>query len=157
MRDRQTEPAGVETWRCYVAGLEDGWGGSEVKNLPANAGHTGDTSSIPESRRSPRGGNGNLLQYSCLENPMDREACQATVRLQPLWGSKESDKTVYTDTHTHTQEAMWDEEQRQPLNTWICKGKDSFQILQKEGDSADILILTPWKPISGTASRTIRQ
>ena len=69
-----------------------------VENLPANAGDTGDTSSIPESGRSPGGGNGNPLQYSCLENPMDREAWQATVRL-PLWGSKESDKTEYTDTH----------------------------------------------------------
>ena len=42
-----------------------------VKNLPANAGDSRDTSSIPESGRSPGGGNGDLLQYSCLENPMD--------------------------------------------------------------------------------------
>ena len=40
-----------------------------VKNLPANA---GDVGSIPGSGRSPGGGNGNPLQYSCLENPMDR-------------------------------------------------------------------------------------
>ena len=46
-------------------------GGIVVKNLPANA---GDMGSIPESGRSPEGGNGNPLQYSCLENPMDREA-----------------------------------------------------------------------------------
>ena len=39
-----------------------------VKNLPANS---GDVGSIPESRRSLGGGNGNLLQYSCLENPTD--------------------------------------------------------------------------------------
>ena len=51
-------------------------GGSVVKNLPANA---GDTGSIPGSRRSPRGGHGNPLQYSCLENPMDREARRVTV------------------------------------------------------------------------------
>ena len=38
-----------------------------VKNLPSNEGDAGDKSSIPESRRSPGGGNGNLLQYSCLE------------------------------------------------------------------------------------------
>ena len=47
-----------------------------VKNLPAN---TGDAVSIPGSERSPRGGNGNPLQYSCLENPMDRGAWRATV------------------------------------------------------------------------------
>ena len=43
-----------------------------VKNLPANAGDARDTGSIPESGRSPGVGNGNPLQYSCLENPMDR-------------------------------------------------------------------------------------
>jgi len=47
-----------------------------VKNLPANA---GDTDLIPELGRSPGEGNGNLLQYSCLENPMDRGAWWAIV------------------------------------------------------------------------------
>ena len=51
-------------------------GGSVVKNPPANA---GDTGSIPGSGRSSGDGNGNPLQYSCLENPMDRGAWQATV------------------------------------------------------------------------------
>ena len=50
-------------------------GGAVVKNLPANAGYMG---SIPGSGTSPGGGNGNSLQYSCLENPMDRGACWAT-------------------------------------------------------------------------------
>ena len=50
-------------------------GGSVVKNLPTNA----DVGLAPGSGRSPEGGNGNLLQYSCLENSMDREAWQATV------------------------------------------------------------------------------
>jgi len=47
-----------------------------VKNLPANA---EDAGLIPESGRFPREGNGNRLQYYCLENPMDRGAWQATV------------------------------------------------------------------------------
>ena len=51
-------------------------GGSVVKNLSANA---GDTGLIPGSGRSPGAGNGNPLQYSCLENPMDRRAKWATV------------------------------------------------------------------------------
>ena len=50
-----------------------------VKNPPANAGDLRDTDSIPGSGRSPGGRNGNPLQYSCLENPMDRRAWQATV------------------------------------------------------------------------------
>ena len=43
-----------------------------VKNSPANAGDARDLGSIPGSERSPGEGNGNPLQYSCLENPMDR-------------------------------------------------------------------------------------
>ena len=49
-------------------------GGSVVKNMPANAGGIRDTGLIPGSGRSPGEGNGNPLQYSCLENPMDRGA-----------------------------------------------------------------------------------
>jgi len=52
---------------------------SGTKNLPANAGNTSDTGLTPESGRSLGGGNGNPLQYSCLENSMDRGAWQATV------------------------------------------------------------------------------
>ena len=50
-----------------------------VKNPPANAGEVRDEGSIPGSGRSPGEGNGNPLQYSCLENPMDRGAWRATV------------------------------------------------------------------------------
>ena len=49
-------------------------GGSVVKNLPANSGDVEDVGLIPGLGRSPGGGNGNPLQYFCLENPMDREA-----------------------------------------------------------------------------------
>ena len=50
-----------------------------VKNPPANAGDMKDIGSIPRSERSPGGGHGNPLQYSCLENPMDKGAWQAKV------------------------------------------------------------------------------
>ena len=50
-----------------------------VKNLPANAGDTRDTGSIPGSGRSPGGGNGSPFQYSCLENSMDRGTWWAMV------------------------------------------------------------------------------
>ena len=65
-----------------------------VKNLPASA---GDVGSIPGSRRSPGGGNGNPLQYSFLGNPMDRGAWWATVH-----GVAELDMTEHTHSHTHT-------------------------------------------------------
>ena len=53
--------------------------GTVVKNVLANVEDAGDSGSIPGSERSPKGGNGNPLQYSCLENPMDRRAWWATV------------------------------------------------------------------------------
>ena len=58
---------------------EGSLGGAVVKNLPANAGDIGDSGLIPGLGRSPREGNGNPLQYSCLENSMDRGVWQATV------------------------------------------------------------------------------
>ena len=52
-----------------------------VKNPPANAGDTGDMGSVPGLERSPGVGNGNPLQYSCLDNPMDRGAWWAVVHV----------------------------------------------------------------------------
>ena len=54
-----------------------------VKNSPASAGDARDSGSIPGSGRSSGGGPGNPLQYSCLENPMDRGAWRATVHGVP--------------------------------------------------------------------------
>ena len=50
-----------------------------IKNTPAHAGDVRDAGSIPGSGKSPGGGHGNPLQYSCLENPTDRGAWQATI------------------------------------------------------------------------------
>ena len=63
-----------------------------IKNLPGNAGDVRDECLIPGLGRSPGGGHGNPLQYSCLENPMDKGAWQATVH----GGHKESDTTEVT-------------------------------------------------------------
>ena len=57
---------------CFLADLV-------VKNLPANAGGKRDESSVPMLGRSPGEGNGNPLQYSCLQNPVNRGAWWATV------------------------------------------------------------------------------
>ena len=56
-----------------------------IRNVPANAANVKDTSSIPGWGRAPGNGNGNLLQYYCLENPMDRGAWWATVYEAKSW------------------------------------------------------------------------
>ena len=74
------------------------------KEPACDPGVAGDTGSIPGLRRSPGGGHGNLLQYTCLENPMDRGAWQATVykvsqRVEHDWSNLAH--TCHTHTHTH--------------------------------------------------------
>ena len=71
--------------------------GSVAKNPPANTGASRDMGLIPGLGRFPGGGNGKLIQHSCLVNPMDRVAWQATVH-----GVTESDRTEVTE-RTHMQ------------------------------------------------------
>ena len=73
---------------------------SVVKNLPARE---GDAGSIPGLGRFPGGGNGNPLQYSCLENFMDRRAWRATVHE----GNKESDMTEQLHFHFSLGRRKW--------------------------------------------------
>ena len=63
----------------YVVHLKFSQVALVAKNPPANVGNARDTGLIPGLQRSPGEGNGNPLQYSCLENPMDRGAWGATV------------------------------------------------------------------------------
>ena len=63
-----------------------------VKNLPVSAGGIRDGASFPGLERSPGGGHGNPIQYSCLENPMDRGAWAPSP-----WGHKELDPTEVTE------------------------------------------------------------
>ena len=72
-------------WKQPKCSLESEWINkvcySVVKNPPANAGDAENGGLIPGSGRSPGGRNGNPLQCSCLENPMDRGAWRATVHV----------------------------------------------------------------------------
>ena len=68
-----------------------------MKNLPANVGGARDERLIPGSGRYPGVGNGNSLQYSCLENSLDRGTERATVH-----NVSESDMTEHARSHTHT-------------------------------------------------------
>ena len=69
-----------------------------VKNLPANAGDARDAGSVPGLGRSPGGGHGNPLQFSCLGNPMDKGAWQATARRV----AKSRTELKWLSTHTCT-------------------------------------------------------
>ena len=73
-----------------------------VKNPPAHAGDVRDTGSIPESGRSPGGGHGNSLQYSFLENSVDRGAWKATVH----WVTKSQMQLKRLSTHTPKYELL---------------------------------------------------
>ena len=85
---------------CYCWGFS---GGSVVKNLPANAGDTRDSGLIPGWGRSTEAGNGNPLQYSCLENSVHKEAWWAAV--QAWWAVvhwvAESDTTEQLSVHCY--------------------------------------------------------
>ena len=76
-----------------------------VENLPANAGDAGVVGSIPGLETSPGGLNGNLLQYSCLENPVDREAWWTMVhRVAKNWTQLSMNMCEYTGTTHITQD-----------------------------------------------------
>ena len=80
----------ITTWASQVAIV--------VKNLSANAGDVRDVGSIPGSGRSPGGGYGNPLQYSCLGDPMDRGAWWLTVHRV----AKSRIQLKILSTHAHT-------------------------------------------------------
>ena len=81
-RGSGTEVQGGRDMHIHIA---DSQVALAVKNPPGNAGDTRDAGLIPGSRRSPGVGNGNPLQHSCLENPMDRGAWWAmSIALQKV-------------------------------------------------------------------------
>ena len=82
-----------------------------VKKLPANAGHITDAGSIAGSRISARGGNGNPLQCSCLENPMNRGVWRATVH----GVAKELDTTERHVIDENSSSSIWPKMRREYL------------------------------------------
>ena len=92
-------------------------GGSALKNPYSIAGDTGEADSIPDLGRSPGKRNGNPLQYSCLENPMDRGAWRSV-------GLQELDTTEHTHTHTTSSFCSNQYLRRAPsmISWWMSKG-----------------------------------
>ena len=76
-------------------------GGSVVENPPVNAKDTGHMGLNPGLERSPGDGNGTSLQYSCLENPMNREAWWVAVHGSRRVGPNLETEHTHTHTHTH--------------------------------------------------------
>ena len=99
-----------------------------VKNSTASAGAIRDTCLIPEWGRSPGKRNGNPVQYSCLENPMDREAWQAT--LHGVTKSRTQLKCLSTYVHFMTQ--LWNIGQGLfPLCPWYKTAPENLQIIKR--------------------------
>ena len=87
---------GKQGRNCYLLLKPQGFpGGSDGKASVCNA---GDLGLIPGLGRSPGEGNGNPLQYSCLENPTESHGQRSLVGCSP-WGRKESDTTEHTRSH----------------------------------------------------------
>ena len=110
-------------------------GGSVVKESTWNAGDAGDSGSIPGSGRSPGGGNGNPLRYSCLKSPMDRGAWRATghgVAKSRTWPSDWADLSCF------------------PTSGWIW----ITQVLGWGTPTLRILILQIWGETWGSAFLT---
>ena len=80
--------------------------GTVLKNLPANAGDTGEVDSTPGLGRAPGEGNGNPIQYSCLENLIDRGAWWATVHGVARSWTRLSDFTFYMEKEMATQSSI---------------------------------------------------
>ena len=94
--------------------------GLAIKNPPAMWETQGDPCSIPGSGRSPGGGQGNPVQYSCLENPMDGGAWQATYS---PWGCEESDTTEHTAHPTEAVISLWCDEVSILPQQSVCKSE----------------------------------
>ena len=117
-----------------------------VKNWAANAGDTRDMAFIPESGRSPRVGNGNLLQYTCLENSMDRGAWQATVHGAAMSQTGLSDRahmnTIYkTDVSTCSRPPLLPSQLKLPKATSVTVWSKDFLILPNRRITASTQIL----------------
>ena len=107
-----------------------------VKNPPANAGDRSNECSIPGSGRSPGGGHGNPVQYSCLENPMDKGAWRARVhRVTKSWTRL---KRQHTHTHIHGEAEMRGSLLLTPNGTELPRWLSSKESACTEGAAGDV-------------------
>ena len=108
-------------------------GGTVVKNLPVDAGDARDVSSIPGFGRSPGEGNGFPMQYSCLENSMDRGAWRTIVQVLDT-----SERLAFYFDVKHTQNTSYSDKKKKKTQmvsiTWktLCVIQDTTVCLQKD-------------------------
>ena len=107
-----------------------------VKNLPTNA---RDLGSIPGSGRSPKEGNGNPLQYSCLGNPMDRGSWWATVL-----GVAESGTTEHTHTHEMGMKTTGKKHVKELARFWVT---DFWETSRGKGTKETLVSGVNWPSI----------
>ena len=115
----------IECSFIIYCSLPFGTGASLVTLVKSPLATTGDAGSIPGSGRSPGEGNGNPLQYSCLENSIDKGDWWATGHRV----TKELDTTEHAHTHTHTHTHL--QNQAGPLSLWVITELGVQQALDK--------------------------
>ena len=98
-------------WECCIPPWVSQVAGTVVKNLPANAEDARDSGSIPGLKRSPGVGNSNPLQYSCLENSLDRGAWRA---------HRVTKSRTQLSNWTHTYKFVCWNPSPPDLGTWLC-------------------------------------
>ena len=108
-------------WSCCIKNIYIFYfysGGSDGKESACNVGKPGST---PSSGKSPGEGHGYPLQYSCLENSIDRGACWATVHGVTKSQPQQSSQHTHTHTHTHFLAALWGTwDLSSPSRNWTC-------------------------------------
>ena len=120
-----------------------------VKNPPANAGDIRDVGLTPRLGRSPGEGHGNTLQYSCLENPMDRGALQATVHrvtksrtwLKQLSITHTCKSSCYQILSTYQSKAHFWHERPHSLQAFMAFGHSPFDLRTQSKRSVTVF---PW-------------
>ena len=126
-----------------------------VKNPPANAGGIRDAGSIPRSGGFPGGGHGNPLQYSCLENLMDRGVWQATVHRAAKSQTRLKQLSTHEDKHTPRKKEIIAASSSYPIFIRICQGLGKAFVFWRLSEQGHLNLVQCCTPGPGNHPRDV--